>query len=109
MPSTVPIARVCPQCGSSQCSKVKPAAFVSYTLDRICTVCQTRYAPPTPLWASVAFLSIGALLVLVGIPWALINAVAQNPTGTLFGCGILVMGLLACGQGIRSFMQKPVA
>ena len=109
MPSSVPIAHVCPNCGSSACAKVKPTAFLSYNLDRICTACQTRYAPPTPGWASVTFLVVGVALILVGGFWFLRNLGAEHNAGTMFGGGIVVMGVLACRQGIRGFKEKPVA
>jgi hypothetical protein len=64
--TSFPVAQVCPKCGSSDYTAVKPAAMVAYASDRVCRVCSTRYAPPTPLWARFIFGAFG--LAAVAIP-----------------------------------------
>ncbi len=55
-----PVSGACPACGSGEYKSVQPAAMVSFTFDRMCTACKTRYTPPTPTWARVVFGLIGA-------------------------------------------------
>jgi hypothetical protein len=57
------ISRFCPACGSKEFREIRaPAVVVRFVNDRICAACGCRYRPPTPLWASVAFIVIGLLL-----------------------------------------------
>jgi hypothetical protein len=63
----VPISRKCPKCQGTDFKRVKPERPIAFTDDRECKSCGTRYTPPTPLWAAVVFIAIGALILLVDI------------------------------------------
>src|SRR5262249_51663065 len=68
----VPIRSVCPLCGSSSYTKRRPEGWIAFVSDRVCTVCYTRYTPPTPLWASIVFIIAGlALAGFFGLAWLL--------------------------------------
>ena len=59
-----PEATVCPNCGGTQYKRRKPYTRVAFVRDRVCTACGTRYTPPTPKWAALAFILAGAFLPL---------------------------------------------
>jgi hypothetical protein len=61
------ISRKCPKCQGIDFKRVKPERPIAFTDDRECKSCGTRYTPPTPLWASVVFIGIGVLILLVDI------------------------------------------
>ncbi len=64
--SPYPVSTECPRCGASAHRKVKPATGLAFTRDRVCAECSTRYTPPGPWWARVAFAAVGLLLLLAG-------------------------------------------
>jgi hypothetical protein len=64
--SKFPISRVCPHCGGKEYTLRKPKEFVSFTADRVCKGCRTRYSPPTPIWGAVMFLLSTLVFGLLG-------------------------------------------
>ena len=68
--SKYPVSKCCPQCGSTEYSRQKTEATIAFASDRVCKSCQTRYTPPTPVWAAIVFIGIGFLLILVGTIFA---------------------------------------
>ena len=62
-----PISATCPQCGGTEYTCRKPERLVAFVSDRVCRACNTRYTPPTPVWAAVLFIVIGAIILLVDI------------------------------------------
>ena len=80
-------------------------AFVS---DRVCTVCATRYTPPTPIWAGIVFIIAGlALAGFFGLAWIIGLSFAMPPGPVVMGCeGFLVfLGVMAIIFGIRSLIK----
>lgn len=104
-----PIAKICPKCGGTTYDKKAPGGFMpAFTMDRVCKNCGTRYTPPTPAWAAIVFIVIGAILAL-GAGLAILVSI-QAPKGMPPACEI-VLGLagVACViYGIKSFSQRPV-
>ena len=62
-----PVSRECPKCHGIEFKRARPEGRVAFTDDRVCNSCGTRYTPPTPLWAAVLFIVIGAIILLVDI------------------------------------------
>ncbi|MFO0810320.1 MAG: hypothetical protein U0746_16985 [Gemmataceae bacterium] len=54
-----PVSAICPACGGNDYKSVQPATMVSFTWDRVCKACSTRYTPPTPAWARAVFGVVG--------------------------------------------------
>lgn len=103
-----PISRVCPNCGHAEYKSRRPERFVAFTWDRVCKACETRYTPPTPIWAAVIFLLIGFLLAGFGFFSVLIRIIRGNVLGIpAMACeGFLgVFGILAIVQGLRAFIR----
>ena len=58
--SRYPVASNCPHCGSKDFKRLKTEGLVAFTDDRKCAACGTRYTPPTPAWAAVAFILLNS-------------------------------------------------
>jgi hypothetical protein len=100
---------------------VKPDRLVAFADDRVCKSCGTRYTPPTPKWAGVLLIVIGAffaspaLLPVVALVVAVTRTVgegggrAPNPfnifTIVMLGFSVAI-GVSAITAGIRAFRQK---
>ena len=108
-----PIAKVCPQCGSASFVRVRAKGPISFTDDRKCQACGTRYTPPTPRWAAIVFLilgpmiSIGSLLLAFGTLWVAIihdkgvlGCVGGFTLGSMVGSFLL--GIYCVVYGVRS-------
>ena len=67
IPNECPICDKCPQCGATEHKKVRPDSDVSFTWDRVCKNCGTRYTPPTPGWARAVFAVLGLGLSVLGL------------------------------------------
>jgi hypothetical protein len=61
-----PISATCPQCGGTEYTRRKPRRLVAFVSDRVCRACNTRYTPPTPVWAGIVFLLAGLTLPFLG-------------------------------------------
>src|SRR5947209_227742 len=96
------VARSCPSCGCDRYQKARPRGVVAFIKDRICAECQTRYTPPTPIWAAWVFVAAGSLLagtmalaILLRAadpsPWMILGMIVEVPLG--------IMGLLAVAYG----------
>ncbi|MDB5308499.1 MAG: hypothetical protein JWO38_2701 [Gemmataceae bacterium] len=81
-----PVSVACPKCESPWYIKVKPEQFTAFWWDRVCTLCHTRYTPPTPRWAGIIFVFGGVLLLVLAV------------SGSLF---FVLAGLLSIAHGIR--------
>jgi hypothetical protein len=106
--SELPISKVCPQCGGTEFKKKKPDRFIAFTWDRVCKACETRYIPPTPVWAAVVFLIIGLILAAGGTISVLLRLGEGKAIGVpAMACeGFLgFLGLLAIGHGIRVLLR----
>lgn len=104
----VPIAKECPRCGSRCYRKVRPSRTVAFAKDRVCSDCQTRYSPPTPVWGAVVFLLAGLVLAGVGGIGILFRVASGNPMmlpGLLCEGLIAAAGVLALIHGIRSLVR----
>jgi hypothetical protein len=62
-----PISATCPQGGGTEYTRRKPKRLVAFVSDRVCRACNTRYTPPTPVWAGVLFLPGGLTLPFLGL------------------------------------------
>jgi hypothetical protein len=89
-----PVSRVCPKCGLSKNTAVKPAAMVAFTWDRICRVCRTRYTPPTPLWARAIFAVFGLSALIFGavMVYGTVQGKAHPVFGLLAPIGAMIVG-----------------
>src|SRR5262249_4569138 len=61
-PRNYPVSRSCPNCKQTQFKSVRPDRWVTFTWDRVCSDCGTRYSPPAPEWAVPVFFLAGLLL-----------------------------------------------
>jgi|GEM_PF-6157077 len=97
-----PICPRCPNCGNRQYHAVQPAEFLTFSKDRLCLACNTRYAPPTPLWATIVFILIGGLLCVgcgLSVVIVLIRGMpAALPTNLAF----FALGVFCIRLGVMS-------
>jgi hypothetical protein len=106
--SAYPIGKDCPQCRSTEYTTCRPEGFVAFVKDRVCKSCNTRYTPPTPPWAGVAFILIGLPLAGLGAISVIMRLRSVNPLEVpAMACeGFLgFIGLVAIGQGIRVLIR----
>jgi hypothetical protein len=102
------VSPVCPRCGATEHRKVRPRTLVAFANDRVCLECDTRYTPPTPLWAALAFLAVGAVLGLAGLAGvtiALVLLVLRGHFDPFFlglGAALAALGGAALWHGTRS-------
>jgi hypothetical protein len=105
----MPIGAVCPSCGGTEFTTVRPDRFVSFAYDRICLRCRLRYAPPTPLWGSVTFIVFGFLLggaSSLSIFFGLLRAGESAPSPSMVIEVLLAaMGIAAAVYGFRSIAR----
>lgn len=100
------MSRVCPDCGHAGFKGVRPNRLIAFTWDRVCKECDTRYTPPTPVWAGVVFILAGLPLVLVGLLSLLGQMMARpNPLGLACTGFLGLLGLLAILQGVRTLSR----
>jgi hypothetical protein len=104
---SVRISKDCPSCGASEYRKVRARRWIAFTDDRICKSCGTRYSPPTPRWASVVFLVIGAILFLTGTAVVALQVLSflrggHSPGGIeiILGVGLMALGAAAAVHGM---------
>jgi hypothetical protein len=103
--------RDCPKCGCPVFKKVKPRTVVAFGSDRKCVMCETRYVPPTPIWAGVVFAGLALLfgvVSLVAVPLALValfqGAVTVRPG--VFIAVLLPVITLGCVLQARNSFSK---
>lgn len=97
-----PVGETCPGCGSTSFTRVPPERWVAFAKDRICNGCGMRYTPPTPVWAAIIFLVLGAVFIL-GSVGNLLFAVSPRISPSIFG---LLLGVAALSLGYRS-LNRP--
>jgi RNA polymerase subunit RPABC4/transcription elongation factor Spt4 len=105
--SKLPISKACPNCGNSEFSRQKSKRFVAFAPDRICAQCETRYTPPTPVWAGLLFIFAAIALPVLG--FVLITVVLGHPFSVLgLVCeGVFVFfAIVAFFGGIRSLIES---
>ena len=98
-----------PQCGSQELRKRRPKQLVCFTWDRVCKSCDTRYTPPTPVWAGFVFLAAGLLLAGVFGLFILVRLLQGDVVGIFaMACEgfVFVLGILALVQGISSLANQ---
>lgn len=106
--SKYPISKVCPQCAGTAFKRKKSEEFIAFGSDRICDACQTRYTPPTPVWAAIVFILIGLLMALFG-GYAIFTRLTR---GNIIGIPAMIiegfigfLGLLAIGHGLHVLVR----
>ena len=117
--SLYPVASTCPKCGSREFREVVPKGRVAFTYDRKCTACDTRYTPPTPLWAAVVFIVLGILMIAFGIEMLVVLGGLQVGVGialrtlvwgiilpTVFGLSCIIYGIRGLIRALRR-QDKP--
>jgi hypothetical protein len=66
--NSIPIARVCPSCGSTDSKKGPPLEeHFLFNFDRVCNGCGTLYSQPFPAWLAIAVIGFGGVLIVAGI------------------------------------------
>jgi hypothetical protein len=97
----------CPMCGCPEFESTRPKTFVAFTSDRVCCNCQTRYTPPTPVWASIVFLLIGIVFVLGCTFSVLLGIMGGAMTAVLVNGLFAICGLLLVSYGVRCLRLRP--
>lgn len=96
----------CPTCGNRAFEAVRPVQFVAFRNDRRCTACDTRYSPPTPVWAALLFIVLG-LTFVVGCTGSIIIAIARGSVVSLpLNAAFAVLGVLCLRQGVLSWREE---
>jgi hypothetical protein len=92
-----PVSRYCPACESTEFTTVRPTRWIAFKYDRVCNRCGAAYSPPTPLWASIAFIVAGIMLT----GYAPLALLLGSPCDGL----LIVPGMMAIGQGLRGIIR----
>jgi hypothetical protein len=103
--SNYPISGKCPACGGINFKRVKSKGMVAFTDDRVCAGCGTRYTPPTPLWAGVAFIISALALPVLGF---VLITLLFNPFSILglFCEGVFILfALIVFIGGVRELIK----
>ena len=98
-----PISVDCPECSGTEYDTRPSERRISYTSDRVCKQCGTRYTPPTPAWAAVAFIVVG--LVIAGCCVFAIGGAAGSPGGLLSVGFLGIVGVFAVRHGLLALMR----
>jgi hypothetical protein len=110
-----PVAIACPHCGSASFARVKAKGPISFTDDRKCKGCGTRYTLPTPPWAGIMFIVIGPLISIVALLVAgvCLLGVIRGANSLFGGCvlfflvGWFMLGIYCVVYGVRSLNAQP--
>jgi hypothetical protein len=103
------VSEQCPTCGSTEYTKLRPEATrITFAADRKCKGCATRYAIPTPGWASVLLVVAGVTLIASGLCLGLVIGADSKSYRTVFGCSMVfgVIGFGAIRVGVRAIFQS---
>jgi hypothetical protein len=101
-----PISATCPQCGGTEYTRRKPKRLVAFVSDRVCRACNTRYTPPTPVWAGILFLLAGLTLPFLGL---VLTSLLVNPfsiAGLICEGVIAALGVAVFVGGIRELVNS---
>ena len=103
----IAISKVCPSCGGGEYRKVRSRRWIAFSDDHVCLSCETRYSPPTPLWAGVVFALGGAIVFVAGAAFVVVDLVAllngrADPIGLAISVGLLALGVAAGVHGVRA-------
>lgn len=99
--ASLPIARSCPQCGSTQSFESETTALFTVRRPRRCQSCNTVYYYPVSRTLAAALMVIGALLS-VGTSIACIDlARSNNLAAVVTNAPIIAVGFVTISMGIR--------
>jgi hypothetical protein len=101
-----PISMACPQCGGADYARRKPNRQVAFVSDRVCRACNTRYTPPTPVWAAALFILAGLTLPFLGLGLAILLFHPLSIAGLICEGVIAVLGVVALIGGIRELVKS---
>jgi hypothetical protein len=101
-----PISAICPQCGGTKYTRRKPNRLVAFVNDRVCRACNTRYTPPTPVWAGVLFLLAGLTLPFLGLVLTSLLVHPFSIAGLICEGVIAALGVAAFVGGIRELINS---
>jgi hypothetical protein len=104
--NTYPISAMCPRCGGTEYARRKPDRLVAYASDRVCRACNTRYTPPTPVWAAVLFLLAGLTLPFLGLVLTSLLVDPFSIAGLICEGLIATLGVVAFIGGIRELVNS---
>lgn len=104
--SKYPVGHVCPACQNPEYKQVRPDRWITFTWDRVCKSCGTRYTPPTPLWAGMAFIIAGLPLVAFGLFGVVVGLARGNPIPIACEGVLAFLGILAIIHGGRSLVFR---
>jgi hypothetical protein len=101
-----PINATCPQCGGTEYTRRKPNRLVAFVSDRVCRACNTRYTPPTPVWAGILLLLAGLTLPFLGLVLTSLLVHPFSIAGLVWEGVIAALGLAAFVGGIRELVNS---
>jgi hypothetical protein len=101
-----PISATCPQCGGTEYARRRPNRLVAFVSDRVCRACNTRYTPPTPVWAAVLFLLAGLTLPFLGLVLTSLLVDPFSIAGLICEGLIAALGVAAFVGGIRELINS---
>jgi hypothetical protein len=101
-----PISATCPQCGGAEYTCRKPRRLVAFVSDRVCQACNTRYTPPTPVWAAILFLLAGFTLPFLGLVLTSLLVHPFSIAGLVCEGVIAALGVAAFVGGIRELVNS---
>ncbi len=99
------ISKVCPSCGSGNYSTTRPKGWVTFSEDRICKSCNTRYSPPTPWWAAILLMCIGGVLTIgcaASLMLRFTSGRLPNFVGAVPEAVLCFIGIAAIRQGLQA-------
>jgi Mn2+/Fe2+ NRAMP family transporter len=106
MPPPHTISRSCPKCGASSYDTVRPDRPGTFSKDRVCKACGTRYSPPTSMWAAILLICGGLFTLTIS---GLLCYIALHLTSNVFlllGAPLLFVGIVMIVSGLRRIKQE---
>jgi hypothetical protein len=105
----ITISKVCPSCGAGEYRKVRSRRWIAFSDDRVCLSCETRYSPPTPVWAAFVFALGGAIVFVTGVVFLVVELVALlsrrvDAIGLAISVGLMALGVAAGVHGVRALL-----
>jgi hypothetical protein len=101
-----PISATCPKCGGTEYTRRKPERLVAFVSDRVCRACNTRYTPPTPVWAAILFMLAGLTLPFLGLVLTSLLVHPFSIMGLICEGVIAALGVAALVGGIRELYNS---
>ncbi|MCI0376606.1 MAG: hypothetical protein L0215_03275 [Gemmataceae bacterium] len=103
----LPVSEACPTCGQKAYDSVRPPhQLIAWQWNRICKVCGTHYAPPTPPLLSLGVTLAGVVLLVIGVVGGIFSLRSGNVLGLMLQAALCALGAISVKYGYRSLVRS---